>query len=189
MSEWIVSPCIGEPYTSGEQLYNRSYINPVEAKLAKCKNELVTKTDCVPDWEGRNVCTTSDWSEWSPCENQCGQGEKKRKRKFIYPDAEQYCKDEILQETKPCYGTSGCSKENDNEYYPNCETTEWSLKIPCNASCELGKSVWTREYKKSPVPENCKKQLEKVVGCDVGISNCSWYLKGKYLYSNFKVCF
>ena len=182
MTEWNVSPCVGEPYLMGEQLYNRTYVNPVQAKLAECQNTLFQKADCIPDWEGRDVCTISEWSDWGRCSTRCGQGEKERTRAFSYPDADQYCKNVDLKEVKECYETFGCAEENDdedeNKNDPKCATTEWVLKSQCNATCELGKSVWMRKYKTEPAPADCKKKLEKIVGCNVGISNCSWYLKG-----------
>ena len=58
----------------------------------------------------------SSWSEWSTCDNTCGDGEQTRSLKCPGGD---YC--DMIQEKQSCQGTSGCPVDGGFS-----EWSEWS---------------------------------------------------------------
>lgn len=169
-------PCIGEPYEAGEQIRNRSYINPSAAQLMGCQNILTDKIPCMPGCNGENICSLSEWGPWSRCDTTCGRGKRNRRRHFIHHEAGVYCDSSSLIESEECHEWSDdCSAKEALENAmedPRCATTPWDDWSQCSVNCGLGRKYRNRYYLTPKSAEFCTKELHQEINCQMGVKNC-----------------
>ena len=97
----------------------------------------------------KEPCPISDWSEWSVCSSNCGQGTQLRLRYTLPPGAEitnPVCRGIELFQQQPCYSPALCSR--------NCSYGMWSNWSPCTSKCGGGTSMSVRELL-SGIPSRC----------------------------------
>lgn len=138
----------------------RLYLNRQRVYEKDCEDQSGAETD-------RDACRTTPWSEWSACDQNCGQGKRYAQRKFKNPNAAANadCKDLLYtRETcfGPCLDDSVVTYEEHNEDAPDdpdCELSQWSEWSPCSASCGAGQQTRTRSYKNRKATKKCKKGI------------------------------
>jgi hypothetical protein len=113
----------------GQQTRKRSVIKtandcPVLKETRKC-----ALTDCPVH------CAVSAYGAWSPCNANCGTGEKFRKRTITVQPTQNGNKCPQLTEFAKC-NTKACPV--------HCQVTEWSAYGRCNAACGSGTHSRTR---------------------------------------------
>mmetsp|Transcript_90310 Transcript_90310/g.173121 ORF Transcript_90310/g.173121 Transcript_90310/m.173121 type:complete len:1602 (-) Transcript_90310:132-4937(-) len=118
---------------------------------AKCKPATIVFTvpcntqPCAPPKTEGPVCETGDWSEWSACTNDCGQGVQKRKRKVLGPLSEESPCSGIISEVKACKGeATHCTG------YVNCRWEDWGEWGGCTKTCGTGTKRRDRFVAKLP---------------------------------------
>ncbi|XP_015783097.1 spondin-1-like [Tetranychus urticae] len=177
VTPWALMTCIGEPYESGEQIRNRSYINPVSAASMGCQNVLTDKIPCMPGCNGENICALSEWGPWSRCDTTCGRGKRNRRRYFIHHEAGSYCDSSMLVESEECHEWSDdCSTKEalgSSPEDPRCITTPWSEWSPCSVNCGLGTKYRKRFYVSARAAEFCSKELHQETNCNMGVKDCT----------------
>lgn len=117
----------------GIRTRTRGFLNE-QAHLIGCSQvNLIEKEVCLSECVGNTTCVTQDWSDWSKCSVDCGQGYRKRVRSPIRP-LKKACDSVELVETEPCIGsqTGNCTSD---PIPPNCEVTEWSQWSDCSVAC------------------------------------------------------
>lgn len=97
--------------------------------------DLIEKEVCLSECVGHSVCVTQDWSEWSKCSVDCGNGYRKRTRKPI-GSSKRACESVELVQTELCTGAQSGNCTSD-PVGPNCEVTEWSQWSDCSVACGL----------------------------------------------------
>jgi len=92
-------------------------------------------------------CVLDEWSEWSVCSVDCGQGRKTRSRKIKNPD-EMHSQGCVggTEEVIPCQGSKGLCPHTD------CLWSQWNDWSSCTASC--GGGMMHRNRAIQALPEN-----------------------------------
>ncbi|KAF7408218.1 hypothetical protein HZH66_002755 [Vespula vulgaris] len=116
----------------GSKLRQRHYRNETAAIANKCNTSLTDRTTCYGDLQcgnsGQNggildteMCTLTNWSEWSSCSATCGLAVKSRSRNFKHKQYRKQCRNipngpELEQtiecDTEPCSGEDGDEVRN-----------------------------------------------------------------------------
>lgn len=113
------------------------------AQLYGCSQiDLIEKEVCLSECVGTNgtTCITRDWSPWSRCSVNCGQGYRKRTRSPIGP-MRRGCESIEYVETEACIGSqsANCTLVSDggsnNAEQQQCELTDWSNWSDCSVFC------------------------------------------------------
>lgn len=110
----------------------RSFIED-SAHLVGCSQvDLIEKEVCLSECVSNVACITRDWSDWSKCSVDCGQGFRKRTRSPIQPWRRGVCDSVNLAEVEPCIGAQvgNCTQDASS-----CEVTAWSQWSECSNAC------------------------------------------------------
>eukprot|EP00096_Caligus_rogercresseyi_P013534 TRINITY_DN6173_c0_g1_i1.p1 TRINITY_DN6173_c0_g1~~TRINITY_DN6173_c0_g1_i1.p1 ORF type:complete len:308 (+),score=63.44 TRINITY_DN6173_c0_g1_i1:79-1002(+) len=70
-----------------------------------CDHGCLELGDCCPDFKdycGVIDCSVSDWSDWGPCDVDCGSGNSIRKREILHPPSNGGDECPVLEEKRPC---------------------------------------------------------------------------------------
>ncbi len=98
--EWsICNPQCGK----GKRMRQRNYINQEAAEQAKCRSKLTQRKECYGDQIGCDddmdipeipdpECAVTEWTTFSACSAQCGQGIQTRTRQYINRGAGKRCR-------------------------------------------------------------------------------------------------
>lgn len=130
----------------------RSYKNDRYAQSGCSSNELMEKEICLAECSANVTCYTRDWSVWSRCSVDCGQGKRKRTRSLIGATNQGSCESVDLVEEEPCIGMGDCSSISANTIGArgsngspmtgdgqldsiNCEVSSWSAWTECTRPC------------------------------------------------------
>lgn len=138
-------------------------------------------------------CATSDWTEWTDCNNPCGVGSQERRRFLRNPQIQPAICGVDLKESKSCLGS--CRKEHGGKELPDdfvvkhdkirdpddiCSITPWSDWSPCSVTCGLGiRERWRMFLRKSNMTDNCGLHLMEKDVCVGKIKDCKQALKMK----------
>lgn len=117
----------------GIRTRTRAFIDE-QAHLSGCSQvDLIEKELCLSECIGNTTCVTRDWSEWSSCSVDCGNGYRKRIRSPIGPMTRQ-CESIDYAQHEPCTvgSVNDCPPEN-----TQCEVTDWSQWSECSVACGL----------------------------------------------------
>lgn len=131
-SDWsICSSTCGK----GIRMRTRGFVDE-QAPLAGCSQvDLIEKEVCLSECIGNTTCITRDWSDWSKCSVNCGQGYRKRTRSPIGP-VKRTCESLELVEVEPCIGAQNSTSCSNSLSDPSpCEVTEWSQWSDCSVAC------------------------------------------------------
>ena len=93
----------------------------------------------------RSACPVSDWSDWSPCDTQCGTGTQTRVRMTLMPDMQRRsaaCSTTTLIEAQVCDTGKKCS--------PGIRYSEWSGWSQCSQPCHGGTQIAGRSRVSGP---------------------------------------
>lgn len=104
-----------------------------QALVSGCSEiDLNEKEICLAQCIGNVTCYTRDWSEWSKCSVDCGQGKRTRTRVPIGP-RHRLCESIDLADEEPCTGHLGsdCSEQEKLD----CRVTDWSAWSDCGNPC------------------------------------------------------
>lgn len=132
-------------------------------------------------------CATSQWTDWEPCSNPCGNGMRARRRMLKNPGIlESMCNVELM-EKETCVGDckdAGRRKKisddfvmriDDTERDPDdlCAVTGWSEWSPCSETCGLGmKERWRMFLSRSEKTVDCGVHLMEKDLCRGEIMDC-----------------
>lgn len=138
-------------------------------------------------------CSTSDWTEWTDCNNPCGSGTRERKRFLRNPQIQPSICGVDLTETVQCLGS--CKKDRVQKELPDdfvvrhdpirktddiCAITPWSDWSPCSVTCGLGiREKWRMFLRKSNQTDNCGLHLMEKDFCVGKVKDCKQALKMK----------
>merc|ERR1712106_365283 len=144
-----------------------SYINSLILNLSSescyCDKGCLDMGDCCEDFKdfcGVSDCQVSDWSEWSSCSTECGQGKTSRTRSIERPafNGGVSCPD--LRQTRVCRGTScaGAKKQNSRTSHKKTPSAlrETGMLLPGKYS-----KLTQEEEEKYEVRENLKSFIKK----------------------------
>nr|XP_050869660.1 spondin-1 isoform X3 [Vespula vulgaris] len=178
----------------GSKLRQRHYRNETAAIANKCNTSLTDRTTCYGDLQcgnsGQNggildteMCTLTNWSEWSSCSATCGLAVKSRSRNFKHKQYRKQCRNipngPELEQTIEC-DTEPCSGEDGDEKCPSDRYTEWSMWSPCSSSCgpgvklrsRLDKKTWSHtEEQDDPSMGECR---QEEISCVAEIESCDF---------------
>ncbi|KAJ8675243.1 hypothetical protein QAD02_011029 [Eretmocerus hayati] len=119
----------------------------IEISGEKC-GKLREKDDC-----------TTEWSSWSECSADCGDGISKRTRNIRKSFTGQDCTAH-LEEFQVCRATRDCPKEVSEE---DCALTEWGEWSRCQKSCGQEAMTRARSFQWPDNSEDCQKQFGPLV--------------------------
>lgn len=144
----------------GIRTRTRSFLDD-QAHLAGCsQSDLIEKEICLAECIGNTSCVTRDWSEWSRCSVNCGQGFRKRTRSPI-GTLKQACASLELAEMEQCSGdcneltNAGGEHQSQTSAGFHCAVTEWSQWSECSVACGKGTKIRTRQFIRKEDVENC----------------------------------
>lgn len=184
----------------GIRTRTRSFLSDDQATaelLAGCsKSDLIEKeiclSECVTSSSGGSTttCVTRDWSEWSKCSVDCGQGYRKRTRSPIGGGNGHHmrpaCNSIELAETEPCTGTCAVDQEQTNQQQQqqsHCAVSEWSEWSECPVACGTGTKIRFRQFVRKEEAKLCAgiKLIQKQ-SCTGRPELCKQVSKGKFNY-------
>jgi hypothetical protein len=158
VSEWSAYSICDKECGDGTNKRTRQILRPKKGNGLACpvnleEIEKCNLKDCDVD------CKLSDWSEFSKCDKDCGDGKKTSTRYIVTPNKGngKAC-DPTLVKTETC---------NLKDCDANCELSEWSPWSTCDATCGDGKETSTR-YVTKPKKGNglpCEPNLVKTRSC------------------------
>ncbi|XP_011160300.1 spondin-1 isoform X2 [Solenopsis invicta] len=116
----------------GTQLRQREFLNEDAANANKCNTPLTGRRICYGTAQshcvnnGRHsalldseMCKLTQWSSWSPCSKNCGEGSMTRSRNFQQKKYRKQCRSVPngleLQQTLPCKNQPPCEGEDEEE--------------------------------------------------------------------------
>jgi len=145
VSEWSEWTECDKECGGGKQSRTRTVVTPAVGK-GSCPvlveyRECNTNACVIP-------CVVSEWSEWGPCDKECGGGKQTRTRTVTTPGAN--CPP--LTETRDC--TNGAC----------CSVSDWSEWGACDKECGGGKQTRTRTITTPGV--NCPTELTQTQDCN-----------------------
>jgi hypothetical protein len=155
-TEWSDWSSCSSNCGKGIRTRTRSFLDD-QAHLAGCsQSDLIEKEICLAECIGNTSCVTRDWSKWSKCSVNCGQGYRKRTRSPI-SIMKQACASIELAEMEPCTGdcselTSGTEQQATGLH---CAVTEWSQWSECSVACGKGTKIRTRQFVRKEDVERC----------------------------------
>ena len=120
-------------------------------------------------WVPDDTCTTTEWTDWSPCSVLCGPGFRARTRRFFNRLGRKKCPHIDTVTKQRCRGEQlNCDQVEEEEIPAECPVTDWSNWSPCSQSCGSGLHVRTRLYrvsKEEQLAAGCSVQLVEKGGC------------------------
>lgn len=144
VSEWGPWDECSKPCGKGTQTRKRTVLKAAQNGGTACP-VLVETQDCNTQACSERVdCEVSPWSDWTPCNKECGTGTQTRKRDIIKKpqNGGTACPAQLeLEETKSC-NTQDCVKPVD------CEVGSWSEWGACDKPCGTGQQTRSREVVK-----------------------------------------
>lgn len=171
-SEWSDWSSCSSTCGKGIRTRTRTFIDEHAHQTGCSQVDLIEKEICLSECVGNATCVTRDWSDWSKCSIDCGQGFRKRTRSPIGP-MKQACESVELVEMEPCTGS--CSSDEP----ASCEVTEWSQWSECSVACGKGTRIRTRQYVKREDAESCNVKLIQKQPCNGRPELCKQVSKGK----------
>lgn len=150
-NEWSDWTSCSSSCGKGIRTRTRSFKNDRYAQTGCSSSGLVEKEICLAECRGNLTCYTRDWSAWSRCSVDCGQGKRKRTRSIIGPKTGA-CELVDLVEQEPCIGMGDCSaygsstsahRSSSDAQSPtsnlnntiNCDVSGWSNWTDCTRPC------------------------------------------------------
>lgn len=132
-TEWSDWSSCSSTCGRGIRTRTRAFIDE-NAQQAGCSRvDLIEKKICLSECIGNATCVTEDWTDWSRCSVNCGQGYRRRTRAII-ESKRRACDSVELAQFEPCNGAQeNCSKIPSESL--NCELTEWSRWSDCSVAC------------------------------------------------------
>jgi hypothetical protein len=131
-----------KPCGMGQQSRTRQ-MNPWKGN-GQCPEATVTQVQGCNEQMCGNKCNYAEWSPWSNCSTQCGDGTQTHTRYVIVKG---YDCNGALTEAKPCKARGpGCVLEQNQQ----CAWSAWSAWTHCSASCGGGASERTRSVVQPP---------------------------------------
>ncbi|KAK9875779.1 hypothetical protein WA026_009571 [Henosepilachna vigintioctopunctata] len=108
-------------------------------------------------------CELTQWSAWSSCSTECGNGTMTRDKKFKNPQYAAQCANNdpaITQQNEMCNENSS-SCPNDGKEETDCSKTNWGPWTPCSVTCGNGNKTRLRmpdegEEQEAPTESECK---------------------------------
>lgn len=118
-------------------------------------------------------CVMSNWTAWSECSADCGEGEQTRSRSVT--TVAKYRGEECPpthMETRKCTASHECGKE--------CKVSEWSAWSECDAECGPGKKIRSRAIISKG--NQCKPALMESSSCQIKPCpiDCKWAAWGDW---------
>lgn len=194
------SPCSAS-CGKGLRMRQRSYLNQMKAAMMACSRQLEEKIMCAaltPICPGHNadgdlliginglidpddlpvgladpqMCSTTDWSSWSPCSVTCGKGFQTRTRRYHNRMARKKCGLNLMEKEICMAAESVCAEEERID--PECAVTQWSDWSPCSVSCGPGMTVRTRLFLvPASQQQRCQIEMMQKTACMAERSDCT----------------
>ena len=171
----------------GINMRTRDYTDLATARANGCDLQLVEREFCSApvsscgtsgssfyvtppsSWLPDDTCSTTEWSDWSPCSVPCGDGFRARTRRFFNRLGRKKCPHVDTVSKQSCQGEQEqCDQAKEEIIPPECPVTNWSNWSPCSQSCGSGLHVRTRLYrvsKEDQLAAGCAVQLLEKGGC------------------------
>jgi hypothetical protein len=120
-------------------------------------------------------CEVSEWTDWSACSEECGVGTQTRTREVVVEPIGAGAACPALTDSREC---------TDGPCPVDCELSDWSEWGECDAPCDGGEQVRTREVVVEPVAAGapcgerterrpCNTQICVVLDCDPAQPCCT----------------
>ncbi|XP_045480553.1 spondin-1-like isoform X2 [Harmonia axyridis] len=138
----------------------------------ECTSDQATTVD-PSETTTEEGCSTTEWSDWSPCSVTCGKGMKYQERQFVNPEDEEECKDiKDLRKVEHCNLGKCFLPTNDTR----CELTEWGEWSSCSATCGNGTRTHDKKFKNPEFAELCElndpSHLQENEECNTKTDTC-----------------
>lgn len=187
-SEWSDWSSCSSTCGRGIRTRTRSFLDDQAHLLGCSQADLIEKEVCLSECIGNSTtCVTRDWSAWSKCSVDCGQGIRKRSRSPIGA-MRSACDSIELAQTESCTGQ--CAPDNNNNNSDQqaatgggdgggrCETSEWSQWSECSVACGRGTKIRTRQFVRREDADVCRDKLIQKQPCTGKSELCRQATKG-----------
>mmetsp|Transcript_17488 Transcript_17488/g.47890 ORF Transcript_17488/g.47890 Transcript_17488/m.47890 type:complete len:627 (+) Transcript_17488:97-1977(+) len=142
LSEWAEWSSCGTRDT--QQTRERSIIQSAVNGGEVCQGDLQMTRPCHNHSYGNSYLSL--WSEWGPCDAECGVGEQTRTRKVLKPaEAGGMAVEAPLKAARKCPGLTPCV-----EPHVDCKWSDWSSWDDCSRTCAGGSRTRTRHVATKP---------------------------------------